>query len=69
MVGGARDIFLAGATVGLNRPVMVLRDERLLRFYINDLDCHQGEGGGGAVLKTTQKTEFVCQISFLVVVL
>ena len=27
--GGARDFFLAGATVGLNYPVMVLRDERL----------------------------------------
>ena len=25
--------FLAGAVVGLNYPVMVLRDERLSRFY------------------------------------
>ena len=31
--GGVRDFFLAGATVGLNYPVMVLRDERL-SFYV-----------------------------------
>ena len=38
--GGARDSFLAGAKVGLSYPVMVLRDERLSRFYVPNSHCN-----------------------------
>ena len=34
--------FLAGASVGLNYPVMVLRDEHLSWFYVPDPDCRRG---------------------------